>query len=68
MISVRGTFRNGSAQPEAVVQGREGQPVIITFLEDGRGPDEQRQKEMGSNLCLILPSIIRKILSIHRPN
>jgi hypothetical protein len=34
MTSVRGTFRNGCAQPEEVVEGREGQPVIITFVED----------------------------------
>jgi hypothetical protein len=35
MISVRGTFRNGCAQPEEAVEGREGQPVLITFLQDG---------------------------------
>jgi hypothetical protein len=35
MVSIRGTFRNGCAQPEEAVEGRDGQPVIITFLEDG---------------------------------
>jgi hypothetical protein len=39
MVSIRGTFRNGSAQPEESVEGREGQPVIITFLEDGAAPE-----------------------------
>jgi hypothetical protein len=35
MVSVKGTFRNGRAVPEEVVDGRDGQPVIITFVEDG---------------------------------
>jgi hypothetical protein len=34
MISVRGTFRNGCAQPDEAVEGHEGQPVIITFVEN----------------------------------
>lgn len=34
MISVKGTFQNGVAQPIEAVSGREGQTVIITFLED----------------------------------
>ncbi len=34
MFSIRGRFHNGSAQPLEPVEGREGQPVIITFLED----------------------------------
>ena len=29
MVSVKGTFRNGRAEPEEAVEGREGQPVII---------------------------------------
>jgi hypothetical protein len=37
MLSVRGTFENGVAQPIKSIEGREGQPVIITFLdEDGK--------------------------------
>ncbi len=34
MISIKGTFQNGVAQPIEPVSGREGQTVIITFLED----------------------------------
>ena len=34
MISIQGTFQNGVAQPIEPVPGREGQRVIITFLED----------------------------------
>jgi hypothetical protein len=34
MISIKGTFQNGVAQPSETVSGREGQTVIITFLED----------------------------------
>jgi hypothetical protein len=37
MVSVRGTFRNGRAEPAEAVEAREGQPVIITFLEDNSG-------------------------------
>jgi hypothetical protein len=36
MLSVIGTFRKGIAQPAEPVAGHEGQPVIITFLDDGR--------------------------------
>jgi hypothetical protein len=34
MLSVKGTFRDGVAQPSEVVEAREGQPVIITFLDE----------------------------------
>jgi len=34
MLSVTGMFRNGVAQPAQPLKGREGQIVIITFLED----------------------------------
>jgi hypothetical protein len=34
MLSVKGTFQNGVAQPAATVEGREGEPVIITFIEE----------------------------------
>jgi hypothetical protein len=33
MLSVKGVFRNGTALPIEKVDGRENQPVIITFLE-----------------------------------
>ena len=35
MLSVKGTFQNGVAQPNEPVGAYEGQPVIITFLEAG---------------------------------
>ena len=34
MLAVKGIFQNGIAQPDESVEGREGQPVIITFLEE----------------------------------
>lgn len=34
MLSVKGEFHNGVAQPISKIEGREGQQVIITFLED----------------------------------
>ena len=33
MLSVKGTFQKGIAQPTEPVEGRDGQPVIITFLD-----------------------------------
>ena len=35
MITVKGSFRNGVAQPQEAVNGHEGQEVLITFLENG---------------------------------
>ncbi len=35
MLSVRGIFKGGKAQPMEYIKGRENQSVIITFLEDG---------------------------------
>jgi hypothetical protein len=34
MLSVRGTFRDGVAQPSETVEGREGQTVLIIFVEE----------------------------------
>jgi hypothetical protein len=34
MLSVKGKFQNGTARPLEPVEGRDGQTVIITFLED----------------------------------
>lgn len=34
MVSVKGKFQNGAAQPIEAVSGREGQTVIITFLDE----------------------------------
>lgn len=34
ILSVKGEFHNGVAAPITKVEGREGQQVIITFLED----------------------------------
>lgn len=34
LLSVKGVFKNGVAQPAEPVEGREGQPVVIMFLEE----------------------------------
>ena len=34
MLSVRGIFKDGMAQPVEDIEGRDNQPVIIMFLED----------------------------------
>jgi len=34
MLSIRGIFKDGVVLPMEKIEGRESQPVIITFLED----------------------------------
>ena len=34
MLSVKGKFQNGIAQPDVPVEGRNGQSVVITFVEE----------------------------------
>ncbi|HBY97231.1 MAG: hypothetical protein M5U01_17900 [Ardenticatenaceae bacterium] len=34
MLSVRGTYENGIARPDEPISGRDGQAVIITFLNE----------------------------------
>ncbi len=34
MLSVKGQFKDGVARPAEPLEGRDGQPVIITFLEE----------------------------------
>lgn len=34
MLAVRGVFERGRARPLREIKGREGQPVIITFLDE----------------------------------
>lgn len=40
MLSVKGTFHNGVAHPAASIAGRNGQAVIITFLEEDALPPQ----------------------------
>ncbi|MEL6856701.1 MAG: hypothetical protein AAFO83_16615, partial [Cyanobacteria bacterium J06607_13] len=47
MISVRGTFQNGVAQPTEAVTDREGQAVIITFVDDAA--TKSASKKSASN-------------------
>ena len=35
LVSIQGIFRNGVAKPAQPISGREGQRVIITFLDAG---------------------------------
>lgn len=34
MVSIKGTFQNGVVQPDEPIADREGQTVIITFVEE----------------------------------
>ena len=36
MLSVKGKFQNGAAQPTEPIQGHEGESVITTFLDGER--------------------------------
>jgi hypothetical protein len=36
MLSVKGVFQNGVAQPAEPIEGRDGQMVVITFLDEGK--------------------------------
>ena len=46
MLAVRGVFEKGRARPIRSIHGREGQPVIITFLEEPA--ETERVAEVGS--------------------
>ena len=43
MLSVRGIFKDGKIQPMEDIEGRDNQPVIITFLED----EDIKSREAG---------------------
>jgi hypothetical protein len=45
MLSVKGTFQNGVAHPAESIAGRNGQAVIITFLEEGDLPPKATANE-----------------------
>lgn len=47
MISVKGVFQDGVAKPIDVVEGRDGQVVIITFLEEKETPQELVTEQDG---------------------
>jgi hypothetical protein len=49
MLSVKGMFENGTARPVEPVNGRNGQAVIITFIEEGQ-PDSDEAIEEGWDL------------------
>src|SRR5687768_15531169 len=40
MYTVTGSFKNGVAKPDEPVEGYEGQPVLITFLDDSKRVDD----------------------------
>lgn len=43
MVSIKGVFQNGVATPIDAVEGRDGQSVIITFLEEKEAPQKLAQ-------------------------
>ncbi len=57
MRSVKGKFENGAAWPLEPVKARDGQSVLITFLEEGTEEIEEREQEKAWNA---LEQLIRK--------
>jgi hypothetical protein len=47
MFAVKGTFQNGVAHPVEPIAGRNGQAVIITFLEEDHLPTQPIKTETG---------------------
>lgn len=47
MLSVKGKFENGVAQPLESVEGREGQIVIITFIEEELSDRSAEETELA---------------------
>jgi hypothetical protein len=47
MLAVRGIYEKGRARPLSRVRGRDGQPVIITFLEDASEAERKAEVETG---------------------
>lgn len=45
MLAVKGVFEQGRARPIRMIRGREGQPVIITFLDEPIAPETVVQDE-----------------------
>lgn len=43
MLAVKGVFEKGQARPIRNIRGREGQSVIITFLEEPAEPEHIAQ-------------------------
>jgi hypothetical protein len=45
MLAVKGIFEKGKARPIGNIRGREGQPVIITFLEEPAETEDTARAE-----------------------
>lgn len=53
MLSIRGIFKDGKAQPMEYIEGRENQPVIITFLEDEKIKADEVEDDWDNLIQLI---------------
>jgi hypothetical protein len=54
MLSVKGKFQNGTARPLEPVEGRDGQTVIITFLEEVGVRSGAREEDSAWNTLMKL--------------
>lgn len=56
MLSIRGRFEKGIIRPDQFVQGREGQTVIITFVEEV----ESRGVEQNTDDWTVLMRLVQQ--------
>jgi hypothetical protein len=45
MLSIKGTFQNGMIHPSEPIEGREGQSVIIVFVDDDKTPQASPKED-----------------------
>jgi len=50
MLTIAGTFENGVARPLRAIEGREGQPVLITFLPEGESAASDSAQVDGDDI------------------
>lgn len=54
MLSIKGKFQNGVAQPTQPVEGYDGQEVIITFLEEDNNIPVSKDDSEWNTLAQLL--------------
>jgi hypothetical protein len=47
MLSIKGTFQNGVAQPDVPIEGHNGQSVVIVFLDEDNSIQESLTDDLA---------------------
>jgi hypothetical protein len=58
MLTVKGTFQNGSAQPLEPIEGRDGQSVIIVFVDEVQRRDDSLDDDWDKLMQLIADNVV----------